>query len=67
VGMPFPDRDLSQPGGVGADGGQLELAGGRADRGQRRGVGQAGHRVPPASSTPSTWQSKLTCRRGKVP
>jgi hypothetical protein len=47
VGVAFADGDLREPGGVGADGRQLELAGGRADRGQRRGVGHAGHRVLP--------------------
>jgi hypothetical protein len=45
MGLPFPDGDLGEPGGVGADGGQLELAGGRADRRQGSGVGDAAHRM----------------------
>jgi hypothetical protein len=44
VGLAFPDDDLGHPGGGGADGRQLELMRGRADGGECRGVGQAGHR-----------------------
>ena len=33
VGLAFPHRDLGEPGGLGADGGQVQLAGGGADRG----------------------------------
>ena len=50
VGLPFPDRDLGQPGGLVADGRQFQLAGCGADRGQGGGVGHAGHRVSPVSS-----------------
>jgi hypothetical protein len=49
VGVPFPDGDLSQAGGVGADGRQFQFAGSSADRGQRSSVGH-GHRVLPDSS-----------------
>jgi len=49
VDLAFPDGDLGQPGCVGADGRQFELAGGGTDRGQCRGVGHAGHRVSPVS------------------
>jgi hypothetical protein len=45
MGLPFPDGDLGEPGGVGADGGQLELAGGPADR--RQGSG--------SSPSPKRW------------
>jgi hypothetical protein len=45
VGLPFADGDLGQPGSVGADGRQLELAGGSADGGQGGGVGDGSHRV----------------------
>jgi hypothetical protein len=50
VGLAFPDRGLGEPGGLLADGRQLQLAGGGADRGQRRGVGHGGHRRSPVSS-----------------
>jgi hypothetical protein len=50
VRLPFPDRDLSQAGSVGADGRQFELAGGSTDRGQRGGVGDGCHRVRLVSS-----------------
>jgi len=50
VGLPFADGDLGQPGGGGADRGQLELAGGGADGGQGCGVGHADHRVLLVSS-----------------
>ena len=49
VGVPFPDGDLGEAGGVGADGWQFQLAGSRADRGHRGSVGDAGHRAPPVS------------------
>ena len=38
VGVAFPVGDLGQAGRFGADGGQVQLAGGRADRGLRGGV-----------------------------
>jgi hypothetical protein len=43
VGGAFPGGDLGQPGSLVADGGQLELAGGDADRGLGGGVGHGGH------------------------
>jgi hypothetical protein len=33
MGLAFPDGDLGEPGGVGTDGGQLELSGGGSDGG----------------------------------
>ena len=50
VAVAFPDGDLGEPGGLVADGGQLQLAGRCADGGLRGGVGHGGHRVFPASS-----------------
>jgi hypothetical protein len=50
VSLAFPNGDLSHPGGVGADGWQLELARGSSDGGQRGGVGHAGQPEPPDSS-----------------
>ena len=38
VGLPFPEGDLGQAGGFGADGGQVQLAGRGADRGLRGGI-----------------------------
>ena len=38
VGLAFPLGDLGEPGGFGADGGQVQLAGGGADGGLRGGV-----------------------------
>ena len=39
MGVAFPDGDLGEPGGFGADGGQVQLAGGGADGGLGGGVG----------------------------
>jgi len=39
----FPGGDLGQPGGLVADGGQLELAGRGADGGLGGGIGGGGH------------------------
>jgi hypothetical protein len=50
VGGVFPGGDLGQPGGLVADGGQLELAGGGADRGPGGGVGGGGHGMVLVSS-----------------
>ena len=51
VGGVFPGGDLGQPGGLVADGGQLELAGGGADRGLGGGVGHGGHGMLLVSSS----------------
>ncbi len=46
VGLPLPQRDVGQPGSFGADRGQVQLPGGRADRRLRRGVDGARGTVP---------------------
>ena len=43
VGVAFPRGDVSQPGGLCADGGQVQLAGGGPDRCLGGGVGDGGH------------------------
>jgi len=51
VGLPLPDGDLGQSGGFGADGGQVQFAGGGADRRGRGGIGVGVHVPLPVVSS----------------